>query len=232
MEVTSFYNRVIYRDFLGYILPGSILVASVITVFSPIEIRGRVINPLEDFSATQLIVTLGLGFVFGHLIAVIPRTLLRKEKRWRALSIRSFESYRIKAVEPVLKKGFESAFGKNSWNELDLVQKKELILRYVSANDLADNDMLHRIESLRIFFENAIFILTLSMLILATNVSIMSLSRTTSALLLGSIGISVALLSFWGLRSTENLQDREMVLTFVDHYIKTRKDTPIEGCSA
>lgn len=230
MEISAIYNRLIYRDILGYCLPGVVLIASGLLAVSPISINGRTINPLEPLSTAKLIALLGVGFVIGHLVAVLPRKYLRAEnniaRRTRRLE-RAYANFRIKAIEPILIEAFESVFGNGTWHKLDYLRKGQLVYRWIRAEDL-HTDTYNRIESIRIFFENVAFSLPLTMFILATHVRIANLSNEISAGIFVILGITFMILAVLGSRGLEMMEEREVIYIFIDYYLHDKVNVHVE----
>ncbi|MCG3154409.1 MAG: hypothetical protein DKINENOH_01003 [bacterium] len=230
MEISAIYNRLIYRDILGYCLPGVVLISSALLAVSPISINGRTINLLEPLSTSKLIALLGLGFVIGHLVAVLPRKYLRAEnniaQRSRRLE-RAYANFRIKAIEPILIEAFENVFGEGTWSKLDYLRKGQLVYRWIRAKNL-HTDTYNRIESIRIFFENVTFSLPLTLFILATHVTIANLSNEISTSVLVILGIVFMILSIWGSRGLEMMEEREVIYIFIDYYLHDKEKVHVE----
>lgn len=230
MEISAIYNRLIYRDILGYCLPGVVLLASVLLAVSPMSINGRTFNPLEPLSTSKLIALLGVGFVIGHIVAVLPRKYLRAEnnivQRTRRLE-RAYANYRIKAFEPILIEAFESVFGNGTWKRLDYLRKGQLVYRWIRAKNL-QTDTYNRIESIRIFFENVTFSLPLTMFILATHIRIANLSNEISGAIFVILGIVFMILAVMGSRGLEMMEEREVIYIFIDYYLHDKVNIRVE----
>lgn len=230
MEVSTVYNRLIYRDILGYCLPGVILVAAALVAVSPITINDRTINPLEPLSTSKLIALLGLGFVVAHIVAVLPRKYLRAEnnviRRTQRLE-KAYKSFKIKAIEPILIEAFESIFGNGAWHKLDYLQKGQLVYRWIRAKNL-HTDTYNRIESIRIFFENATFILPLTMFILANHVKIAGLPYEISLSIFVILGIIVMIIALLGSRGLEMMEEREVIYIFIDYYLHDKVNVHVQ----
>lgn len=226
MNVASIYNRLVYRDLLGYVLPGSFLLLTIVISISPITIDGVIIDPLESFSIIKLLIVLGFGFILGHLVAVLPRQLLRiKIMRKKQIDL-AIKSNRIVDVQELLKLAFARAYGENAWDKYDNMQRRNLMNRWIQAHNLY-TDMLNRIESVRIFLENSTFVLPLSMVLISRNIAIGGLSEVTSATILIGLAVALGILSFGGCFNLCILEEREVVYVFVDDYIRSQKECQI-----
>lgn len=222
MNASGFYNRLIYRDLLGYGLPGAIFVFSVLTAASPIKIGDTTINIFESLSTAKLLILLGLGFVTAHPLALLARVIIRKQSMRKKQLKKAFNNYRIILLENLCRDSFDDTFGKGTWDNCNYLEKRELLQRWTSANNL-HTDIQNRIESIRIFFENSMIILPLSVLVLATKINIAELSKINSIMVLSGTALLLFLLSLWGQRNVQMLEDRELIFTFIDFKIKDLK---------
>ena len=221
MNMSSLYNRLIYRDFLGYGLPGAIFFASLMLTLSPIKVNDTFLNLFEKISMLKIFLLIGIGFVFCHLIAVIPRKVFRKESIRVVLIQNAINDFRIKAILPLLIQFFNTIFGEDSWQKTGCIQKLEILDRYTSSNKL-QTDMLYRIRSIKIFLENSAFLLPTAIFLLIGKINIMNFSIITSAIIFLVVGFILAILSVWGRKNVEVIENQEIFSIFIEHNISNK----------
>lgn len=148
------YNRLIYRDFLGYVLPGSLIIISLIFSFSD-KGFSETLFKLGELSWAWVMV-LGLSFATGHILAVIPRHLPNREKIREKGIIKAMEHPRIVRLQEYIEQG--------KMNSDDKIKKFEFINSWINAHNKR-TEMANRAEAVRIFFEHMRFALPISLLI-------------------------------------------------------------------
>ena len=149
---TQIYHRLIYRDFLGYVLPGALIIMSLIFSFSDKSFFDTFFK-FGELSWAWLMI-LGVSFAVGHILAVIPRHLPNRERKREEGIIRAMEHPRIKRVQE---------FTEDVQTEDDKIKKYEYINRWVNANEKR-TELANRLEALRIFFEHMRFAIPCSLL--------------------------------------------------------------------
>ena len=159
MEVSDLYQRFVYRDILGYALPGAIFSYSLVILLLPQKINNSI-----EINAATLFLLLGIGFMIGHIVSVLPRELLRKALANRIYKKLS-EIIDISIYNEIIK-FFDSNFEiiDKKWNDIkENNQRFMLIKRFVKAQG-ENIDHIERAESIRIFLENAIILIPISLL--------------------------------------------------------------------
>lgn len=86
MNIQSFYEYVILRDILAFILPGGITLAGIIIVaqaygIERIEKSMPFLNNLSSFSS--IILFLAMAFLIGHIWDMLYRKLFQKRKKYQ-----------------------------------------------------------------------------------------------------------------------------------------------------
>lgn len=218
MNAVSLYNRLIYRDLLGYGLPGSILVMTMIISSFPHEIYTKPINVFNIFSTSYLITTLIAGFCVGQIVAVLPRLIFRSKWSRKRKAKKVFSDYRVTPMETIISKAFNSIFGRGSWKKFDDQTKQDLIHRWINTKNLYRDDYF-RIRSLRIFFENLVLILPLSTSILVLNNHLSSVLMLNSNIHIITIGAFFTILAIVGKFTLDRIEARETIYIFLEDYL-------------
>ncbi len=220
MDFSSLYNRFLYRDLLGYGLPGAIFVISFLIALSPIEINNNDIDLLKDISFAKIVLLIGLGFIFAHLVSVIPRYIFRKKCIRKRPIQKALDFYRTKAVMSFLIEGYDDLFGKGAWERDDVIRKREILFIFVKARNI-QTDMLYRITSMKIFLENSTFLLPPAMILFSVNMQIPSISLSSCKVFLIIAAIILGL-SIWGRQNVEMFEDREIFMNFLKYYMREK----------
>lgn len=222
MDWRDTYNRLVYRDLLGYVLPGTIFVLCLTYALSIAGKQQGMILFLSSLSFPSLFLLLACGFLVGHILSVIPRQLPFREKVRTEMITKAFSHPRVERLGHVLQDAFKVEF--SALGELTTPEKYELLARWVQANSKR-TDLIDRLESLRLFFDNCRVILPLSILVLVRSVQIGSFDQTESSIIVGCLAILVFAICHIGHRGLLLRELREFILVFIDNHLASLPDT-------
>ena len=150
MNLVDIYNRLIYRDLIGYCIPGSVCV-----ILIGIAILGHeiIFGKLQELDFIEAIILLMVGGLVSHIFAVIIWYLPKRGELTHSDLTKMFAKITSGCLSEFYQKGFKEKIG-SSPQKYKIEDQFVLAYSWLNANDMR-TEIINRYESLANLFEVA-----------------------------------------------------------------------------